>query len=114
MKNYYLGSIQDSRDYFRSLAEQATKNDPDWEGKQLPEEKSVIALLHDRWEKDQLALRDKRIGADAYVKILKNIAEGHQKLYESRNKLCSKEVKNMVLAYAKELESLIKDLREAF
>ena len=92
MKDYYLGSIKDFK-----------KQDP-----------LTVVLVHERWDEAEDSLQAKRAGADAYVQILEKIARGHQRLYDNRNKLNSKETKIMVLGYAKELGPLVKDLRKAF
>jgi len=53
-------------------------------------------------------------GAQAYAKILKNVAEGHQKLCDNADKLSSREVLSAALSYGKTIKSLTVDFEKAF
>lgn len=74
----------------------------------------TILTVKSKWDAERKELNQKIDSATAYGKILDNVIEGHHKLYESRESLGSKEVKQMILGYAKRIEDLIPTLRKAF
>lgn len=74
----------------------------------------TVALVQHQWETEDQRLRDKVRAADAYVKILDTIASGHQTLYDRRNKLDSREIRQMVASDVATLAPLVSDLRKAF
>jgi hypothetical protein len=78
------------------------------------EEPVAAVLVYDLWQKEQAALDAKEDAARAYGKILRKIARGHQKLYDNRNDLDSKEMRKFVLEYTETLEELILDVMSVF
>jgi hypothetical protein len=114
MRIYYGGTISAAQAYYDTLIARQYRLNPDRQPKELPEETVIMGYLHDKWQSDKTAVETKRAAARAYVTILEKIARGHQKLYDNRNKLDAKEIKDMILGYAQELDPLIQDLRKAF
>lgn len=49
---------------------------------------------------------------DAFAKGLKSIADGHQKLYENRNKLNTKELKELIIQYSNNIQDLISEFNK--
>ncbi len=49
---------------------------------------------------------------DSFVKNLRGIASGHQKLYDNRNKLTFKEVQEMIKGYTGDIEDLIAEFNK--
>jgi hypothetical protein len=43
---------------------------------------------------------------DAFAKSLTTISDGHQKLYDNRNKLTSKEIKELMKQYASNVQDI--------
>ena len=78
------------------------------------DEPVAAVLVYDLWQKEQAVLEAKEEAARAYGKILRKIAGGHQKLYDNRNDLDSKEMRKFVLEYTETLEELILDMMSAF
>ncbi|UCH82547.1 MAG: hypothetical protein JSW50_08655 [Candidatus Latescibacterota bacterium] len=77
----------------------------------------TVPLVFEKWREADLAVRDKQGAAALSVKILDKIAKGHQKLYDNRDKLSSKEVHSLLMEYTVVLEDLVYDfekLRDAF
>ena len=94
-KHYYLGQIKEYG-----------------EGEPL-----TVTLVFEKWRQEDIATGDKRDAAALTVKILDKIAKGHQKLYDNRDELSSKQTRGMLLEYTVVLEALVKDferLRDAF
>jgi hypothetical protein len=94
-KHYYLGQIKEHG-----------------EGEPL-----TVTLVFEKWREEDVALDEKRNAATLTVKILDKIARGHQKLYENRDQLGSKQIRNLLLEYTVVLEDLVEDyerLRNAF
>ena len=56
-------------------------------------------------------IRDK---ADAYGKIMKDIATGHQKLYDSRNKWTTESLLKDVAPIIEDLDDSAQKVKEAF
>jgi hypothetical protein len=75
---------------------------------------AVLDDLKTSYETKNAAINVKKKGAEAYVKILKNVGEGHQKLYDNADKLSSREVLSTALSYAKTIEALAGDFQKAF
>ncbi len=74
----------------------------------------TILTIKSEWNERQKLLKDKMDSAEAYGKIMMNVIGGHHKLYEFRESLKSKEVRQITLQYAKNIESLIGTFRKAF
>ena len=66
------------------------------------------------WASERKELDKKIDSANAYGKILDNVIEGHHKLYEFRESLNSKEVKQKILGYARNIEGLIPIFKKTF
>lgn len=49
---------------------------------------------------------------DAFAKSLKAIADGHQQLYESRNRLTAKELKDLLTHYSSDIQDLISEFNK--
>jgi hypothetical protein len=72
--------------------------------KSNPSGAAIVALVE--WKEYWIEQNEKRLKAvDAYVAVLKNVSEGHKKLYDRRNKLDEKEL-------IKELYSLVVKIRK--
>lgn len=77
----------------------------------------TVTLVFEKWKDEDNAVDDKRDAADLTVKILDKIARGHQKLYDNRDDLSSKQIRNLLVEYTEILEDLVSDfekLRDAF
>jgi hypothetical protein len=51
-------------------------------------------------------INSKQKQIDAFAKSLKAIADGHQKLYDNRNKITAKELKGLLTQYASDIQDL--------
>jgi hypothetical protein len=49
---------------------------------------------------------------DTFARSLERISEGHQKLYDNRNRLTAKDLKILLTGYAKEIRSLISEFNK--
>lgn len=49
---------------------------------------------------------------DAFVNGLKSISNGHQKLYDNRNKLTTKEIKESIKQYSSEIQDIISEFNK--
>ncbi len=77
----------------------------------------TVTLVFDKWTEEDIAITDRRNVAAACVMILDKIARGHQELYDNRDDLSSKQIRDMLLEYTVILEELVEDvtdLRHAF
>jgi hypothetical protein len=77
----------------------------------------TVTLVFDKWREEDGAADDKRDAAELAVKILEKIARGHQKLYDNRDDLSSKQIRTMLVEYTAVIEQLVGDfekLRDAF
>lgn len=74
----------------------------------------TVAASKTRWDQERQLLQDRMRAAEAYVKILENVASGHSELYNNRNNLNGKEVAQIALQYGRAIEELVGDFRKAF
>jgi hypothetical protein len=77
----------------------------------------TVTLVFEKWKEADITSDDKRDAADLTLKILNKIAKGHQKLYDNRDDLSSKQIRNMLVEYTVVLEDLVSDFekfRDAF
>lgn len=79
-----------------------------------PQEPLTALVVNKMRVSDKEALQRRIDAADAYVKVLDNIAKGHQELYDNRNKLDSKKVLQDLAGYAQSIDDMIGKLRKAF
>lgn len=49
---------------------------------------------------------------NAFTKSLKSISEGHQKLYDNRNKMSAKELKEMMTGYSSNIQDIISEFNK--
>jgi len=108
LRSYYGTSILEYRQYMRKVAQNAGAN-PDDVRDPLP-----IIQVKRLWDDEEITLAERMSAAQAYGKALDTIAEGHQKLFDSRNDLNSKQVQATALAYAQTIQSIVEDFRKAF
>jgi len=79
--------------------------------KQQSADRAALAAV-DEWRETRLAtLEHNERLVDTYAKALQAIKEGHQKLYDDRERLATKEVAALVRGYVTELKTLEKTLR---
>lgn len=71
-------------------------------------------LVRDTRDERAATLREKREALAAYVKALRTMKAGHQRLYDSRHDLHAKALAGELADYATQLERMIPALREAF
>jgi hypothetical protein len=96
LDNYHKANIQEHQD-------RAGNADP-----------LAVTSAKTMWDAERQRLQERISAAEAYVKILDNVAQGHQKLYDSRNNLDTKETRQTALQYARAIEGLVEDFRKAF
>lgn len=96
LNNYYQATIQEHQDRVKNA-------DP-----------LLVLPIKAMWNPEQERLQSRIDAAEAYVKILDNVSAGHQKLYDSRNNLNSKEMRQTAMQYARNIESLVEDFRKPF
>jgi hypothetical protein len=78
------------------------------------EEPLASVLVYAKWEEEEAVIEGKRKAAEAYVKVLDKIIEGHQDLYDRRDKLDSKETRKLVLKHVTAIEDLLSEVQQAF
>jgi len=71
-------------------------------------------LVTNLWRDQQSDLAKKQAAAEAYVTIMKSVAEGHQKLYEQRNKFTVKELVETLGPDIGAIASATQTVHEAF
>jgi hypothetical protein len=74
----------------------------------------TAVLVYDLWEKKEAEIDARRDGAKACARILRRIGRGHQKLFDNRHDLDSREMKTFVLDYTESIEELIDEVTKAF
>jgi hypothetical protein len=112
LRSYYSTSILRYRDYMRQLAAHTAK-DGSTPGDAVQDPLPIIQVKR-LWDDEDTEIAKKIAAAEAYGKALDTIAEGHQKLYDERNKLDSKALMRTALTYAQTIQSLVEDFRKAF
>ena len=110
LKNYVLTLQEEQRqldNYYRSNIQEhqnrVGNGDP-----------LLVLPIKTNWDAERQRLQERINAAEAYGEILDNVAQGHQKLYDSRNKLNTKETRQTALQYARAIESLVETFRKAF
>jgi t-SNARE complex subunit (syntaxin) len=58
-------------------------------------------------------INSKQKQIDVFAKSLNVISEGHQKLYESRAKMTTKEMKELLTQYASDIQDLISEFNKS-
>lgn len=66
----------------------------------------------DEYNNMVLAISNKQRQIDAFGKTLRSISAGHQKLYDNRNKMTAKEVKEMLAGYASDIQNIIDEFNK--
>lgn len=102
LRRYYQGGIDD---YLRVMRANPIGQEMD----SLP-----MAQIKATWDQEEAALQKKLQAAEAYGKVLDNIAKGHQDLYDKRNTLSDKQVLGLALQYGKTIYSVVQDFQKAF
>jgi hypothetical protein len=80
---------------------------------ELSEPLAAIAVRRDL-QSDEATIANKEQAADAYGKIMKDIATGHQKLYDSRNKWTTESLLKDVAPIIEDLDDSAQKVKEAF
>ena len=80
---------------------------------ELSEPLAAIAVRRDL-QSDEATIATKEQAADAYGKIMKDIAVGHQKLYDSRNKWTTESLLKDVAPIIEDLDDSAQKVKEAF
>jgi hypothetical protein len=70
--------------------------------------------VRQQWQEERRLVAQKLEAADAYVKILDQLGESHQGLYDNRDRLNSEDLAQLMLQHAYKLKPLIESLVEAF
>jgi hypothetical protein len=106
MKEYYRELATENVSFVKKLTEHIG----------IPDDIDPAPLddIKTKLEVGNAAINLKINGAKAYAEILKTVAEGHQKLYDNADKLSSREVLTAALSYARTIQSLATDFRNAF
>jgi hypothetical protein len=71
-------------------------------------------VVYDLWRKEDAAIDEKQDGAGACAGIYRRIAKGHQKLFDNREDLDSKEMRKFAVEYTETIEELIAEVTSAF
>src|SRR5205085_8352556 len=108
LRSFYRSSIQEHQKYADALVKPAGGESG------VPQDPLPVIQVKQLWDRDVNDIDEKIAAANAYAKLLDNVATAHQKLYESRNKLSSKEAIQIASQYSKSIQSLVADFRKAF
>jgi hypothetical protein len=76
-----------------------------------PPQQASIQLLKESWQAKKDAIVVKKQSCALYAKSLKKIGEGHQLLYQNREKLTAKQFLDTLYGYRKEVEALNKEIQ---
>ncbi|MFA5924575.1 MAG: hypothetical protein WC856_25355 [Methylococcaceae bacterium] len=75
-----------------------------------PPQQASIQLLKEIWQAKKDSIQAKKQSCILYAKSLKKIGEGHQLLYQNREKLTAKQFLDTLYGYRKEIEALNKEI----
>jgi hypothetical protein len=78
------------------------------------EEPLAAIAVRRTWQSEQSTILAKENAADAYGKIMADIASGHQKLFDTRNKWTTKSLLDDVAPIITDLDDATKQVRKAF
>ncbi|HRQ07327.1 MAG TPA: hypothetical protein PK000_04245 [Candidatus Saccharibacteria bacterium] len=104
---YYISSLEDEEaavDKFYQKIIVIADNAP-------PPQQASIQLLKESWQAKKDAIAVKKQSCALYAKSLKKIGEGHQLLYQNREKLTAKQFLDTLYGYRKEVEALNKEIQ---
>ena len=80
--------------------------------KKTPPQHAAIALLMEKWQEKSDAVKEKKQACNLYAKTLKTIGEGHQMLFDNKDKLSTKQVLDRITAYSKAVSTLGSQIKE--
>jgi protoporphyrinogen oxidase len=75
-----------------------------------PPQQASIQLLRETWQKKQDEIETKEQSCIVYSRTLKKIAEGHQLLFDNRDKLSSRQVLDLINNYSNDISNLLKSV----
>ena len=74
----------------------------------------AVILAKEKLDEKLEFLKKREVAKDAFKKILENISQGHQDLFEGKEDLSSEELIKKMIQYGKELSKSIKSISDAF
>jgi len=92
----------DAKIYFNDLEMMARKDD---------KQTAIAELIWAHGEERGIQLNDRIVAAAQYDKVLQEIAEAHQKLYDNRNKISDKVVQRQLRQYSEQIYATYKVVR---
>ena len=102
----YIDSLKTERsaifNYYESVIKNAEANPP---------QQACLELLRDSYEGKLDNIDQKITDAQTYVTLLSKIASGHQKLYDNRNMITSKQLQSDILVRGQEIANLYKQIK---
>lgn len=77
-----------------------------------PPQQAAVELVKEKWreKKDEIEARKRACGL--YVETLKKIGDGHQLLFDNKDKLSSKQFLDIIDSYSKDVSSLYKKIKD--
>jgi hypothetical protein len=116
-----VGALIDivGRDFVSSLDNESVAADKYYReivaiAEKAPPQQASVELLKERWQEKTDALKAKKEACVLYVEVLKKIGNGHQLLFDNRDRLSSGQLRESIHAHAKSVKELyrtMKDLR---
>ena len=76
-----------------------------------PTKQGLLILVRDNMQEKIATISKKQETGRHYVEVLKTIGEGHQKLFDGRNKLSSPELLAAIKSYAKYINDIINTVK---
>jgi hypothetical protein len=98
-------------DYYRQIL--ATANERAATGTREPREPAAAQLTRDVMADRKAEFGPRHQAISAYAEALDTIAAGHQRLYENRNKIDTKETLAMIKTYTKKIQATMKAINAA-
>lgn len=103
----YVESLNNEKEAVKKYYEKILKT-----AENNPPQDAAIELLRERYIEKKDAVEAKIAAAESYVKILNKIGEGHQLLYNDRDRISSKGLLLTIKGYSKDISSLYKSMKE--
>ncbi|MCR4289673.1 MAG: hypothetical protein NUV86_05365 [Candidatus Scalindua sp.] len=77
-----------------------------------PPQQAAVELVKEKWRGKKDEVEAKKQACSIYVKTLKTIGQGHQLLFDNKDKLSTKQVLDSINSYGKEVSDLYKKIKD--
>ena len=105
------------KDFVSSLDNEGTAADKYYKeivtvADKTPPQQAAVELVKEKWREKKEEIEARKRACGLYVETLKKIGDGHQLLFDNKDKLSSKQFLGIIDSYSKDVSSLYKKIKD--